>query len=62
MAMMQRAADKPRQEGMMVHFLPKLSATWAAGITPTRLTTAMPANMKPAGRHTLDLPIHGVSL
>ena len=45
--MMHRAAAKPRHDGMIVHFLPKWSATYAAGMTPTKLMTAMPANINP---------------
>ena len=40
----------------MVHFRPSLSATKDAGMTPTKLTTAMAANSSPAqpGIHRLQ--------
>ena len=39
----------------MVHFRPSLSATRDAGMTPTKLTTAMAANSSPAqpGTHKI---------
>lgn len=51
-AMSSRAEARPRQEGMMVHFRPSLSATKDAGMTPTKLTTAMAANSSPAQPNT----------
>ena len=47
-AMSNRAPARPRQEGIMVHLRPSLSATKDAGITPTKLTTAIAANSRPA--------------
>lgn len=56
-----RAAAIPRQLGMMVHFLPSLSAAMEAGITTIRLTTAIAekvipvyiSNSPPINMHTL---------
>ena len=50
-----KAAAMPRQLGMMVHFLPSLSAAMEAGITTIKLTTAMAEKVIPA--HTKQ-PIH----
>ena len=51
-AIRRRAPARPRQEGTIVHLRPSLSATKDAGITPTKLTTAMPAKSRPA-HHSL---------
>ena len=48
LAMNRRDAARPKLAGTMVHFLPRWSATQAAGITPTKLMTAMPAKTNPA--------------
>ena len=47
-AMRLKAAAMPRQLGMMVHFLPNLSAATDAGMTTIRLTIAIAENVIPA--------------
>ena len=43
-----KALAMPRQLGMIIHFLPSLSAAIDAGSTTMRLTTAMAENVAPA--------------
>ena len=55
-AMIRIAPAMPTQEGTMVHLRPSWSATEAAGMMPIRLTTAMPANSRPAAAQKQDEP------